>query len=272
MNTSVNATLLPTLLAALLGVFSSISAHAQNAPASGQEPAKPSNDWQYSLGLGLISAPQSVGSSAQKTRLLPTFQIRYQDWFFIDPIRGVGVQSTLMEGLTGSVAVGVDLAERKAKDESRLTGLGDIDMAPALRLGLNYKAGSAFLNNQLTARLGDANGRGTLLDTDLGYTVLASRSAIVAVGVNLKGMDDSYARNFFGVSAAQAAASGLSTFQAQSGLQSSGLFVQAVLPLSGGWTFFGRAVQSRLNGDAAGSPITTKRDSTLLITTLNRSF
>lgn len=257
-------------MAVLCMVFSSVQ--AQTVSPSGTSPATSSSDWKYNLGAAVISTPYFIGSDNQRILAVPTFQIRYKDWFFIDPFRGIGYQSKLSDGLIASAAISFDPTERRAQDDVRLNGLGNINMAPAVRLGLNYRSGKTFVNANVVSRLAANNARGTVFEADIGYNVIASRSAIVGVGLNLKGMDSTYARNFFGVSTSQSTASGLAAFDAKGGLQSSGLFVQAIVPVSDRWTFFGRAAYNQLGGDAGASPIIINRNQMILLSTLNYAF
>ena len=244
-------------------------AQAKDSPVS---PPSAASDWTFNVGAAALYGPRYVGASATKTMAIPTFDIKYRDWLFISPIRGVGAQIGLLEGLTASAALGADFTSRKAKDGARLKGLGDIGAAAAIRLGLDYKAGNAFAGAKLISRLGSSNGRGTLLEVDAGYNVLASRIGVLGLGLQAKAMDGTYAQNFFGVSAGQSLASGLPAFAAGSGLQSIGPFAQLFVPLTNDWAFFGRVQYSRLDGDAAASPITQKRGQTLLFLTVSHRF
>ncbi len=261
-----------------LGIAAALAFFLLPAGAQGRMSADPGTpteaaaNWRYRLGAAVISAPRFVGSNKTRTLAVPTFEVKYKDWFFIDPIKGVGVQTVVGPGLSANAALGVDFATRKRKDDPRLNGLGDINQAPALRLGLDYELGDAFVSANLAYRFGKRSSRGTLLDTDVGYNVVTSKLAIVGVGLNVKGMDSTYSRNFFGVSAEQSAASGLRAFTAKRSLQSFGPFVQAVFPISDRWTLYGHAVYSKLRGDAASSPITEKRNQAVLIGALSYAF
>lgn len=266
-----NANTISGTFSVLLMLISSTAAQAQTAPPAGA-PAGATNDWTFSAGAAVGAYPLYVGSSKSKTLAIPTFDIRYRDWFFINPIRGIGVEAELLEGLKGSASLGASFNARKAKDDARLNGLGDIGSAATIRLGMDYKLGKAFVGGKVITRLGRANGRGTQFEVDAGYTVLASRAGIFALGLEMKAMDATYARNFFGVSAQQSAASGLAAFNAHGGLQSIGPFVQAIVPLSDGWTFFGRAAINQLRSDAAASPITQDRSQPYVLATLNYKF
>ena len=203
----------PCVLAAAL---CALSAHAQPTGGAGA-PSQAASDWTYSAGAAVLSGPRFAGAGSNRTMLVPTFDIRYRDRLFINPIRGIGAEVQLLDGLKASASVGASFDSRKAKDDARLNGLGDIGVAPAVRLGLDYRVGQTFASAEVVSRLGSSDGRGTLLEAEAGYNLLASRAGVLGVGLEVKAMDSTYARNFFGVSAAQSAASGLPAFNAQSG-------------------------------------------------------
>jgi len=260
----------PTLCV-LAAALSASTIHAQSTD---RPPASPTaaSDWTFSAGAAVIAAPRYLGSSDTKIIAIPTFDIRYRDWLFINPVRGVGAEVQLLEGLKGSASIGASLSERKAKDDARLKGLGDIGAAAAVRLGLEYDFGNAFVRGKLMSRLGSSNGRGTLFEAEAGYNVWASRAGVIGLGLQARAMDRKYAQNFFGVSSGQALASGLPAFEAGSGLQSVGPFAQLFVPISKDWWFFGRAEYTRLRGDAATSPITQSRVQTSVLATVSRRF
>jgi MipA family protein len=248
-------------------VMSSGTAMAQVSPGA---PAK--SDWQLSGGVAVIAAPRSIGSDKTRYLAVPTFDVRYQDWFFIDPIKGIGVQAKPAQGFTASAALGISLDSRRAKDDRRYQGLGDIKEAPALILGLEYELGDAFVSTSLKSRLGSSGRRGTTIDADLGYNILATRSALLGIGATAGAMDSTYARNFLGVSAAQSSASGLTEFNATSGIQRAGLFAQVVYRVSDDWTVFSRLEAAQLRGNAARSPIVESKRQTTFIVSALRAF
>ena len=253
-----------------------IIAVAAMALPAGQTSAQPASlqqsDWQIGLGAAAIATPRAIGSSKIRYLAVPTFDIRYGDWAFFDPIKGLGVQAKPVAGVTASAAVGVSLDSRRERDDARYRGLGNITEAPALILGLDYELGDAFVNTSVRSRLGHGSRRGTLLDVDAGYNFVTSRSVLVSAGLTARAMDRIYARNFLGVDAAQAAASGLPAFDAGSGLQRAGLFAQTVYRASDDWTIFGRLESAWLRGDAGRSPVIERRQQTTFIVSVVRSF
>lgn len=129
------------------------------------------------------------------------------------------MQTRPADDLTLSAAVGYSLDSRRAKDDARLRGLGDVNRAPSMTLGIDYRSGDAFLNSQLRSRQGDDNERGTTAELDLGYNVIASRAGSLGLDVTARAMDGTYAADFFSVNAAQSAASGWRQFAAEGGVQ-----------------------------------------------------
>jgi MipA family protein len=255
----------------LLAVLATAAGAAAAQPTPGSSAARDS-EWQYSLGAAVIAAPQSLGS--QKTRYLavPTFDIKYKDFFFIDPIKGIGVQTTLAEGLKASASFGLNLDSRRAKDDARYQGLGDIREALAQNLLLEYEIGDAFVSAGVSIRLGSRARRGTTFDMDLGYNLLAAKSGLLSAGITAKAMDSTYARNFLGVNAEQSAASGLPQFSAGAGLQRAGVFVQAAYRISDGWSAFARLEATRLRGDAARSPIVERKGQNSFLLSALKAF
>lgn len=265
MTTAFNFPLVPALVLALL----TAGAHAQQGPGQAN---KPTGDWSVSAGAVVATGPSYSGASKSKSMAIPTFDIRYRDWFFINPYSGIGVSAELLEGLKGSASFGASFDKREAKDDLRLSGLGDVGAAPAIHLALDYKLGNAFAKTKLISRVASSNEQGTLLEAEAGYNVFASRAGVLGLGLQVKAMDGTYASNFYGVSASQSAASGLRVFNAKAGLASVGTFVQAIVPVNDRWTFFGRAAYNQLRNDAANGPITVDRDQTSLLATMLYRF
>ncbi len=243
-----------------------ITAHAQTS-----QPASTSN-WTINVGAAVASGPRYLGSGDNKTSLLPIIDARYKDFLFISPIRGIGVDFSLAQGLTASAAFGYDPASREEKESTRLVGLGDVKSTGALLLGLDYRLGDAFAKAGLSSRLGSDNRRGTSFDIDLGYNFVKTQSWILGAGVNLRTMDNTYARNFFGVNAQQSATAKLKAFNAGGGLQSAGVFATGLYRFDNQWSAFGRLNLYQLQGDAADSPITEQKDQTRLLIGVTRTF
>ena len=78
----------------------------------------------------------------------------------------------------------------------------------------------------------------------------------LSFGPRLHLADDEYVDTYFGVSAAEAAASGYPAFDADGWLKGAGFEAEGRYALSRHWAIRGEAGYERLLGDAADSPIT----------------
>jgi MipA family protein len=240
--------------------------HAQSSQSAS------ANNWTVNLGAGLVSGPKYPGANDNKTKLIPIFEARYRDYLFISPVRGVGVDFPITSGLKASAAIGLDLTSREEKESPRLVGLGDVKSAGVLLLGLDYRLGDAFAKASLSSRLGSDNRRGTSFDLDVGYNLVQTQSLLLGAGLNLRTMDNTYARNFFGVNTQQSAASKLQTFNAGGGLQSAGAFATALYRIDNNWSLFSRLNLYQLQGDAADSPIVQKKNQNTFVFGVTRSL
>ena len=96
------------------------------------------------------------------------------------------------------------------------------------------------------------------ISPSLEYSTLVGRRTFVRLALTADFAPDAYAEYYFGISPAGSAASGLAAFEPEGGLESLGGNVLATYSLSGGrkgWSLFGIASYSRLQGDFAASPI-----------------
>jgi outer membrane protein len=69
---------------------------------------------------------------------------------------------------------------------------------------------------------------------------------------------DEYAATYFGVTGAEAAASGFNAYDAEGGLLAAGVALGAAYNLGGNWGLNGQISWDRLQGSAADSPITQR--------------
>lgn len=108
--------------------------------------------------------------------------------------------------------------------------------------------------------------KGRMVSPGVTYATPLSRAAIVILGLSARHVDDDYARYYYSVSPAQAAASGLPEFAAKGGWTRAGanLFAGYDLDgdlLNGGFALFALGSYSRLFRDAKRNPYTAIRGS-----------
>jgi MipA family protein len=231
----------------------------------------PAQDWKVNAGVATRVAPRSIGSMQERVLVVPNFDVKYKDWFFVNPIEGVGLRTT-NNGLTLSGSLGLDLNSRSAKSNPVLQGFEKVGIAPALRLKAQYDVGPIGLSAVSSTRIADEKANGTSLALEASYRAYASRQFIALMGVNARFMDENFAQNFVSVSAADSAGSGKAQYQAKSGLLDTGVFVQGIFVLNREWAIVSRLQLSQLASNAANSPAVEKKNQTSFLLASSYSF
>ena len=251
-------------LVAVCAAATATAAHGQGGPpgAAGQTDT-------VTVGAGLAVTTSYDGASDYKIipggALLGT--VRGHDFqlngpqLFVDAVRNDPTRKVDIE--LGPVA-GVRFNRTGDVSDDRIDALGDLDTA--FELGARGSAGMRGVLSR-TDRLAlavtgvwDVAGshRSHVITPSVEYTTLAGRRALLRVALTTELVGERYADYYFGISAAGAAASGLSAHDPDGGLASIGGSVLAAYSLSGertGWALFGIASYKRLQGDIAASPI-----------------
>lgn len=240
--------------ASMCDVFVAQTAFAQPAP----------DEWKFSLGLGVASAPLYPGGADTKVRALPVLSANHGR-FFIGGVPGAGVPAGVGAYLVQDqhwrlgVGLGGNIDKpRKESDSPRLRGLGDID-----RTALGALFGS-YVDPWFELRagvLGDIGGKrqGTRVSLDAELRYALTERLMFTGGPGLTWADGRYTQTFFGIDAAQSASSGRAEYRAKSGINAVRIGLGAQYGLTQHWGLGARVIASTLRGAAADSPITEKR-------------
>jgi len=273
MSTSLAAPRL-ALAGALLAAVAPASVHAQTP--------SPLAEWQYSSGILLEQMfepriptwrvrlgasgsfqPRYDGSDRYHALAGPTVDIRYRDRFFLSTGEGLGMNVLTGPNWRVGFALAYDLGRRAADDLGHLSGMGNINPAPSLRLIGQYAISKSFplvLTADLRRNFGGDNG----WIGDLGaYMPMPGSSEKFAwfAGPTMTIADSRYMNSWFGVNAQQAARSGYREYDASAGIRSVGFGVSANLTLKKHWIVSADGAFQQLVGAAAHSPITQSRAS-----------
>ena len=143
---------------------------------------------------------------------------------------------------------------READDNPILRNLGDIDEGALAGLFVNYELGPVDLELEVVQ---DATSRheGLLAQVKAGYGFMLARSLRAQLEVSTTWSNDDYTQAYFGITPAQARASGLREFAAESGMKDAGASLSLHYMLTEHWRVTGRLAYKRLLGDAADSPL-----------------
>ncbi|WP_029010399.1 MipA/OmpV family protein [Azospirillum halopraeferens] len=214
--------------------------------------------WSATIGIGAVVAPEYPGSDEASISPVPLIDLRYRvgmtglDTVFLNTGDGLGV--VVLRRGAFSTGVSVNYASGRDEDDGdRLRGLGAIDAAARGRLFVRADFGALGLGLDIDRAFGAQDG--TFL------TMKASYSAHLTPALSLTGhvgatlADGSGQRQWFGVTEAGAARSGLPAYRPDGGLQSGTLGVTAAYALTPHWRLTARVGVTQLLGDAADSPV-----------------
>jgi len=210
------------------------------------------------LGLAVVAGHAYMGSDERRTRAYPAIDYRWASGWFAGTTNGVGYNFSRQAG----VQYGVRLTADFGRDESRsavLRGLGDLDARPEIGAFYNLQpTAHTFLTSSL--RYGAGQGRdGLLLDLGADLNAQVAPAWRLGAGVAATWANAAYTQSYFGVDAAQAARSGRGVYTAGAGVRDVRVSVSATYAITPRASATAALSYSRLQGDAARSPIVRDR-------------
>ncbi|MBR3370247.1 MAG: MipA/OmpV family protein [Rhodobacteraceae bacterium] len=141
----------------------------------------------------------------------------------------------------------------KRKGEKELAGLNDVKASLELGAGLHYTA--EFWQVFADIRYGVIGHNAIAGELGANAIYRGADGLVVHAGPRAGFGNARFARSYFGVTPAEAAASGLAAYTPSGGIHSVGLEVGVYQPLNDDWGITGTLRYDRLRGDAAASPI-----------------
>lgn len=223
----------------------------------------------YALGGSLGWAPAYAGGGSQQLKIKPLLALRYGR-FRVSSSGASGLLSDIGDAASGAsvdlldsgrLKVGAALrfdSGRQSKDDVSLAGLPDIQRTlrgrvyGSLDLGAGW-SGYAGYSQDLLGR-----GGGGLGNLGAGYGWLPWRTLETTVNAGISWADSQHMRTYFGIDPAVALATGRTAFVPAAGLRDMHVGAGFRLPLEGRWLLFGGVAVSRLQGDAAASPLAVR--------------
>jgi outer membrane scaffolding protein for murein synthesis (MipA/OmpV family) len=223
------------------------------------EPNMP--DWRVVLGAAAEVEPVYQGAKAERVQGGPVINIRYKDIAFFSVGEGLGYNFLRGRYYRVGISLGWDDGRRVPDDYPNLKGMGDIPLAPSLKLYGTYVLSKDFpLVIQMDARkiLGGADG--VLGDLEA-YMPLpgSSKKFVMFLGPSITWANHRYLQREFGVTQTQSLASGDPVFNVHGGTNSVGVGFSATSFLTDHWLVNMDGAVSQLRGSAAESPITERR-------------
>ncbi|GEM_PF-580266 len=244
-----------TLLAALL--VSSQFAFADGSGLPGTE-ANPdalavSAPWRVSIGGGIASVPRYEGAATNRLRAVPLLEISHGH-FFAGTSRGIGYNfsddQSVQYGLRMTMA-----HYRKQSVDAHLNGTGDIAAAAELGGFVNAHFSPWYVSSSIAG-----SSRGSRFELGGGYELKISEADQLRAGLEMNWANGKYMQTYYGVSAAQSAASGgvLTPYNATSGVRDYALKLNWMHSYSKEWFSNAGVSLKQLSGSAKSSPLTVR--------------
>ncbi len=207
------------------------------------------------LGFGAAYAPVYEGSNKSKAVAFPQFNVSFQNDTFFAGTSGIGFRAINSDQMSLSLAVGYG-GERKVKDDvANLAGMGDIKGQALALISAEYHLGVVSVGADVSH--GKSYGTTVKMNVSAG-TEIADGLSIGGV-ISATYADKDHMGRYFGVNAAQSAASGKGVYSPNAGFKSAGIAVQAAYAISDTSTMTLGISYDRLMGDAGRSALTRDR-------------
>jgi len=250
---------------------------ATEAPATLHEhaPAATNEGWKVMLGAGPYVRPTYEGSNRYTVVPVPVFNATYNDMLAINN-GGVNVywhdeHIRLGAGLTYQGGRN----DRKSgsflsRGDDRLIGMGKVKAAMGMRAFGSYSIEHVELSTALTQFTG--GNHGLLLDMGAAFPFKATERLVLKPHVNATWANGTYMQPLFGVTAAQAANSRFTRFNAGAGLKDVSIGLNANYGLDRNWFLGFNADAKRLTGDAAKSPLSLSNTQIMVMSMVGYQF
>ena len=220
------------------------------------------------LGGGVDVAPRYSGSDKSRVTAAQVVDYAMANGFFISTTRGLGYGNRV-GNLDYSAALSYR-AGRKDRDVSSdsiasgsdyLRGMGDIKGSVVVVPGLGYRITDS-LNVQLQAEVPvSERDNGEAVHFGIASPLYTSPENSVTLALTGSWGSSKYMQTYYGVSAAQSAASGFARHDAGSGIYAYSLNLDWTHKLTSRWSLLAAAGVTQLTGEAGDSPIVQRKTS-----------
>ena len=220
------------------------------------------------LGGGVDVAPRYSGSDKSRVTAAQVVDYAMANGFFISTTRGLGYGNRV-GNLDYSAALSYR-AGRKDRDVSSdsiasgsdyLRGMGDIKGSAVVVPGLGYRI-TDWLNVQLQAEVPvSERDNGEAVHFGITSPLYTSPENSVTLALTGSWGSSKYMQTYYGVSAAQSAASGFARHDAGSGIYAYSLNLDWTHKLTSRWSLLAAAGVTQLTGEAGDSPIVQRKTS-----------
>ncbi|HBZ15390.1 MAG TPA: MipA/OmpV family protein [Pantoea sp.] len=217
------------------------------------------NEFSGFIGGGVGVKPNYSGAKEHKTDFVPALKLKYGPFFVggVDDLIALGWNVANTDRWTFSLGVGTNISPRQESDDAHLKGLGDIDITPRAFTSAVYE-NEYFKGGVILTQDVGGNQQGFKLASYAHLQWRPTASLRFYTGPSLSWADSDYMQTQYGVTAVQAARSGLNRYHAGSGVEKVGWEMGMEYALTPAWLIGARVTAQHLESQAADSPIVEK--------------
>jgi outer membrane scaffolding protein for murein synthesis (MipA/OmpV family) len=252
----------PSLLASIAAACAALAApsvHAQAFDAVRLYGAAPGKDGGL-VGGAVLAGTQYQGSDKRRTQVHLLLDYQWANGWFAGTTNGIGYNFSASRSLQYGLRITGDLG-RKESRSSALRGMGDVDAKAEAGGFFNVALTPEFsITSSLRYGAGQ-DGKGLVADLGGAYSTSIAAQWRLSAGAGVSAANAEYMQSFFGVTAAQAAASGYSAYAPESGVRNGKVSLGLTYMASPRVSVTGGISANTLLGDAADSPLVRKKTS-----------
>jgi MipA family protein len=239
--------------------------------AEGPEDSSKEGELVVSIGASYGTDSLTQGASTE-AELFPLIDVAYTRGRFAVGFDGVSYQLVSSDAFGVGVGLGYDLG-RKEEDSTRLRGMGDVRGSAFVGLFADWRLldGLLTLSASTAGATRRENGVTAALEATVAYP-LAGEKVIGFLSLAANFADEKYMQTYYGVTPSQSARSGYRTLTPESGLYESAVTLGFEYAINKKWSTTLLLGSTRREGDAAESPIFTRRNEPAVSLFASRRF
>lgn len=253
----------------VLGMLTSAPAWAespQTSRSAGRADVGTAED-RWRLGAGAAVLPVFQGAEEYEVQPVPLVDIRYGR-LFAKTGDGIGVDIIRTGAITAGLAVNW-MTGYDADDMPR--GIDGADDALGARLFLSARLRGMVATLAATQAITETD-RGLLIAGSLAYPIRATDRLTITPALGATWANARYMTGYFGITATEAAASGLPRYEPAAGLKDVSLRIAAAYRITDNISAVGSVGVVTLLGDAADSPLVERETTPIALLGLTYSF
>jgi outer membrane protein len=205
-----------------------------------------------SVGGGIGFQPDYEGSDYYEVVPVPYFNVNYNHGMFVK-LLGLNLRANLIPEKTWNLGPVYNYrAERDNVDNNRVDRMREVSDAHELGAFGGFTIDNWFVSLEFLTDLGEAH-EGWYSELKGGYNWVISNRWDLSIGASATYADKDYMQTYFGVTAADAARSGLKQYKADSGVKDVGIDLGLNWMITPNWKAKGLASYTQLVGDADDS-------------------